>query len=165
MKPINPNASRLMGDLIFATLKSEASGLNRLATELLVAMGGEVVHELIAEARTSKKIGYKLRLLRVIQNIGEVPVRDDHLELFTISGDKDPRVRAAAARAIAAVGPHSSRRRGVPVGMVESFSASEDDGAASEIQDVEWYPCEPADATRASDLLDAAQPSGDAPRT
>ena len=100
-----------MCELMLEALKSEARKLNQLAAESLVLTGPIVVHELVREVLTTKRIGYRVRLLGVIEAIGEVPEPADQMELFNLAQDKDSLLRAAAARTIFAVGPHGPKRQ------------------------------------------------------
>ncbi len=56
----------------------------------------------------------RLRLLRIIAEIGHIPDPTDHMDLFALARDGDPRIREAVARVIYAVGPHSDRQHTAP---------------------------------------------------
>jgi len=93
------------------SLKRDDPVLNQLAAEALAAIGPDVVHVLMCEILSSVNVQYRLRLLEVIAEIGEMPDPNDHLELFNLTHNPDVRVRTEAARAIYAVGPRGPRRR------------------------------------------------------
>jgi len=106
------NPGRALRELMFEALKSEAVKLNQLAAEALALVGPVVVRELVIELLTSKKVGYRVRLLGVIETIGEVSNPIDHMELFNLTDDKDSRVREAAVRTINALRAYNSKQQG-----------------------------------------------------
>ena len=83
----------------------------------MTAIGQDSVPTLMIEVLTTDNTPYQLRLLRVIEEIGEMPDPADHLDLFRLTRDRDARMRTAAARVIHAVGPHGLRRRPLAVDM------------------------------------------------
>ena len=104
MEPIVKNPARAVRLLLFEVIKRDDPVLNQLAAEALTAIGPDVVHTLMAEALVADNVPYRLRLLGIVEEIGEVPEPGDHLELFNLVRDQDARVRMAAARVIHAVG-------------------------------------------------------------
>jgi hypothetical protein len=111
--------------LILAALQRQDARLNELAHDALVAIGTGAVHTLVIEAFTSKNIGYRLRLLRAIEAIGEVPDPMDHAKLFILLGHgKSAKIREAVKRVILAVAPHSERRQAKVPESAETSPAS-----------------------------------------
>lgn len=100
------NPAKAMQRLIFGALRCNDAWFNELAMEALVAIGPDVVHTLVIEAMTSPEIRYRIRLLQVIEEISSVPDPVDHLDLFTLARDADPRIQNAAARALIAARSH-----------------------------------------------------------
>jgi hypothetical protein len=96
------SAVRAVQLLIFEALKVDAPRLNDLAATALLAIGPDVVSTLMAEIANSKNVRYKLRLLVIVERIGEVLDPADHLQLFELSQDRDSRIREAAVDAILA---------------------------------------------------------------
>jgi HEAT repeat protein len=111
MEMIIRDPSRAVRLLLFEALKRDDPVLNQLAAEALVAIGRDVVPTLMIEILASAKVGYRLRLLQVIEAIGEMPDPGDRVELFNLTRDRNARVRAAAAQVVCAVGPQGSRGR------------------------------------------------------
>jgi hypothetical protein len=112
MEGIIRDPSRAVRLLIFEAAKRNDPILSQLAMEALTAIGKDVVPVLMNEVLNSDNVQYRLRLLNVIEEIGEMPDPADHLDLFRLTSDRDARVRTAAARAIHAVGPRGPRRCG-----------------------------------------------------
>lgn len=107
-----PSAARAIHRLMFEALKREDTRLNELASEALAGMGQVAVHTIVLEAATTVETQYRLRLLRIVEQIGEVPDPDDHLLLFEMTRDQDFRVQHAAARTIMVLRRH---RKVIPV--------------------------------------------------
>ena len=59
--------------------------LNQLAAEALTAIGPDVVHTLMAEVLVADSVQYRLRLLGIVEEIGEMHDPGDHLELFNLA--------------------------------------------------------------------------------
>jgi hypothetical protein len=56
---------------------------------------------MVREAAFRKNgLAYRRCLLEVIERVGEVPAAGDWLTLTTLAADKNPQVRAAAARCL-----------------------------------------------------------------
>jgi hypothetical protein len=114
MERLQRNPAAAVGELILEALQREDPSLNGLAMEAVVAIGRDAVPTLVAEVLATDDVPYQLRLLRVIEEIGEIPDPADHLEIFSLVRSRDSRVRLAAARVIWAVGPHGPRRAAAP---------------------------------------------------
>ena len=101
------SAARAVQLLIIECVKRDDSVLNELAAEALVATGPDVVPTLMAEIATSSSPRHRVKLLRVIEAIGEIRDPGDRLDLLRLAKtDGDLRVRAAAARTIMAIRSH-----------------------------------------------------------
>lgn len=111
MEKIVGSAGRAIQLLMFESLKRDDPILNQLGMEALANIGRDAVPALILDAATSDNTPYRIRLLRVIEEIGEMTDRGDQRELLRLTRDPDTRVQTAAARALYAVGPRGPRRQ------------------------------------------------------
>jgi hypothetical protein len=114
MAQVKRDVSKVIQELIFESLKREDARLNELSAEALTVLGTNIMHTLVGEVLASRRRNYRLRLLNIIAEIGHIPDPADHMDLFTLAHDVDPRIRAAAASTIYAVGPHSDRKHATP---------------------------------------------------
>lgn len=87
---------------------------NELALEICLRRGVEVVPILMLEASIPKNgVERRLRALRAIARIGTVLDPQSSTQLFGMLGEKNPRVRKAAAELF------FSRRQGRPICSIE----------------------------------------------
>ncbi len=110
MEPTRDSTS-VMFDLIFEALRREDPRLNNLAMQVISASGKDAVHTLVIEALGSKRSKYRVRLLRIIAEIGEISDPNDQLTLLNLTRDRNLEVRNATSDAFYAVGPHGARER------------------------------------------------------
>src|SRR5436305_13583183 len=91
-------APLLVVDLMHAALRVRDEELNALATELFARAGGEVVRRLVLEAACRRNPrGYRLRALEALGRIGTIPDPATWLDLLGLLGDRNDRIREAAA--------------------------------------------------------------------
>src|SRR5213596_925930 len=97
---------QLVVDLLFLSLKVKNAALNEHAAEVLRRTGPELTRRLVLEAASRKNsLGYRLRLLGVVERIGELSGVDDWVDLNLLAADKNPQIRHAAAGCLAAHSP------------------------------------------------------------
>ena len=114
MEQVERNPAKAIQKLLFEAMKREDDVLNELAAEALTSIGTDVVYTLVLEALTSRQTGYRLRLLRIIENVGEITDPAAYLDLMALARDDDPKIREAAVRTVHALGPHRARRLAGP---------------------------------------------------
>ena len=99
---------RLMLDLLLEALRIKSDRINAIASELIVREGVQPVRRLVLEACHRKNsVAHRLRVLGVIARICTFPDAADFLDLSCLLGDRNERIRAAAA-AILAMMPQRS---------------------------------------------------------
>jgi len=92
---------QVLVDLMIHALRVTGDVLNAHAAHLLAQLGGEHVCRLVREAASRRNSpAYRLRLLDVIERIGELPTADDWLTLTVLAADKNLQIRHAAARCL-----------------------------------------------------------------
>jgi hypothetical protein len=92
---------QVLVDLMFHALRVKDAALNAHAAHLLAQLGGRPISRLVREAAVRRNgLAYRLRLLGVVEQVGEVPTAADWLTLSALAADKNPQVRAAAARCL-----------------------------------------------------------------
>lgn len=91
----------LVLDMLQHGLRVKDERLNAVATEILARQGSPAARWLILEAASRKNsLPHRLRLLAVIERIGQVPDPDDWFDLTVLAADKNPKLREAAGRCL-----------------------------------------------------------------
>lgn len=89
-------------DVLFHALRVTDESLNKNAALVLSQLGGDPVSRLILEAaRRKNRVPHRLRVLAVIERIGQLSSADDWLLLSTLAADPNEQIRVAAGRCLA----------------------------------------------------------------
>jgi hypothetical protein len=91
--------------LLLEVLRTTNQKLNAMAADILVRIGSPAIGPLVRQAVISRSAGHRIRLLGVVERIGDMPDPDSHIELGTLLADKRPEVRNAVLRVLAVVRP------------------------------------------------------------
>jgi hypothetical protein len=110
---------RLVTDLLFHAMRVSDPATSEHAAEILSRTRPELARRLVREAaRKANSPAYRLRVLAVVARRGRLSGPDDWLDLGLLAADKDPEIRAAAARCLVRHSPAAA-----PQGRVNSRSA------------------------------------------
>jgi hypothetical protein len=102
------NESRAVLDYLIDALRVSNKLLNAKAADLLCSMSAEVVERLVAAALINhRKTGYCVRLLEVIERIGQMPKATDQLELMILARRGNKRIYEAARAALISTHPQN----------------------------------------------------------
>jgi hypothetical protein len=95
----------LVLDLLLGALRVSDEHLNALAMELLRRVGEAPVRRLIHVVSDRKnRPAHRVRVLQAIRRIGPTHDLASHLDLFALTQDKHPAIRAAAAQLLRDLG-------------------------------------------------------------
>jgi hypothetical protein len=91
----------LIVDLLLHGLRVKDEKLNAIAAELFARQGSCAIRQLVLEAASKKNSpAHRLRLLAVIERIGQLPDPDDWFALNVLAADKNPKIREAVGRCL-----------------------------------------------------------------
>lgn len=92
---------QLIVDLLFHALRVKDAALNEHAAEVFRRSGDDLVRRLVLEAASKKNSpAHRLRVLAVIEGVGQLSCLDDWLDLNILVADKNPQIRHAAGRCL-----------------------------------------------------------------
>lgn len=98
--------TQLIIDMLFHALRVNDRVMNALAAEAFRQMGPELSRRLVLEAaRKKNSLSHRLRVLGVIERVGQLSGPDDWLDLSLLAAEKNPQIRDAAARCLARHSP------------------------------------------------------------
>lgn len=108
----NRSTPQLMLDLVLEGFRIRDDKLNALASEICARCGDQAIRRLVVEAVSRKnRLEHRVRLLRAIQRIGTTLDISSWMDLFTLTSDKNSKVRDAAVRLIVSLrGCHGERK-------------------------------------------------------
>ena len=96
------DASLLMRDLMFESLRVEDERLNALATELFARLGEQTVPRLVLQSCDRKQPpGFRVRALRAIRRVGAIPDATAFFDLSSLIRDRNAVVRETARSLLA----------------------------------------------------------------
>lgn len=97
-------------DLLFHALRVKDARLNEHAAEVFRRLDTDTVRRLVLEAAHKRNSSaHRLRVLAVIEGVGQLSGVDDWLDLNVIAADKNPQIRHAAARCLVRHGASGSQ--------------------------------------------------------
>jgi len=100
------NEGQAVINYLVDALRVSHTKLNANAADALCNLPVEVVDELVPVAFLNrKKTGYCVRLLRVVERIGQIPAAEDHLRLITLAKCGNERIHEAVRRAMMSAHP------------------------------------------------------------
>jgi hypothetical protein len=105
---------QLVTDLLFHAMRVSDPATNEHAAEILSRTGPGLARRLVREAaRKANSPAHRLRVLAVVARLGHLSGPGDWLDLSLPAADKNPEIRAAAARCLVR---HSPAAAAAPVG-------------------------------------------------
>ena len=96
------NRQQVLMELLFLALKDNKAALNERAAYVLGQSGTGPVRRLVLEAASPRNgLPHRLRLLAVIERVGQLSGPNDWMDLSVLAADDNPHLRAAAGRCLA----------------------------------------------------------------
>lgn len=95
------NEGRAAVNYLIDGLRVSNKKLNAKAADALCRLPPEIVDELVPVAFLNhRKIGYCVRLLGIIERIGQIPKAEDHMKLMALAGSGNAKIHEAVRRAM-----------------------------------------------------------------